>query len=78
MLSPNTAQPGRSVWNQVHRETFENDLDSLHNTNFVLGPQTLKQADWPKPRPTEILLFAIEKQLSDDIAFVAACEHGVR
>jgi hypothetical protein len=78
MLSPNTAQPGRSVWNRIDRETFENDLDSLHNTNFVLGSQILQQADWPKPRPTEVLPFAIEKQLSDDIAFVAACEYGVR
>ncbi|KAL5379233.1 hypothetical protein PMIN02_010994 [Paraphaeosphaeria minitans] len=78
MLSPNTAQPGRSVWTQIDRETFENDLDSLHNTNFVLGPHTLQEEDWPRPRTSEILPFAIEKQLADDIAFVSAYDYGVR
>jgi hypothetical protein len=78
MISPNTAQPGRSIWNRIDRETFENGLDSLHNTNFVLGPQTLQEEDWPKPHTTEVLPFAIEKQLSDDIAFVSAYEYGVR
>ncbi|KAL5398905.1 hypothetical protein PMIN03_012733 [Paraphaeosphaeria minitans] len=78
MLSPNTAQPGRSVWTQIDRETFENDLDSLHNTNFVLGPQTLQEEDWPRPRTTEVLPFAIEKQLADDLAFISAYDYGVR
>lgn len=78
MLSPNTAQPGRSVWNQVGREIFENRLDSLHVTKFVPEPHTLQEQDWPKPHGTEILPFDIEKQLSDDIAFVSAYEYGVR
>ena len=78
MLSPNTAQPERSVWSQIDRKTFESRLDSLQNTDFVPEPQVLQEKDWPKPRKTDVLPFPIEKQLSDDIAFVSAYDYGVR
>ncbi|PVH90281.1 hypothetical protein DM02DRAFT_678710 [Periconia macrospinosa] len=78
MLSPNTAPRGRSIWSQVDRKTFENGLDNLHNAKFITEPQTLREEDWPKPRKFEVLPFAIEKQLSDDIAFVSAYDYGVR
>jgi len=77
MLSPNTAQPGRSVWNQVHRDAFENRLDSLQRTNLVPEPRVLREEDWPKPSRLDVLPFEIEKQLSDDIAFISAYEYGV-
>jgi hypothetical protein len=78
MLSPNTAQPERSVWNRVNQNTFETALDSLHRTKFVLEPEVLQENDWPEARAIETLPFAIEKQLSDDIAFLSAYEYGVR
>jgi hypothetical protein len=77
MLSPNTAQPGQSVWDYVGRNTFENGIDRLHGTRFVPEPYVLHDKDWPKPRGTDLLPFAIEMQLSDDIAFVSAYEYGV-
>jgi hypothetical protein len=78
MLPPNTAQPGRSIWDGVDRRTFESSVDRLHSTKFVPVPQVLHETDWPKARELETLPFAIEKQLSDDIAFVSAYEYGVR
>jgi hypothetical protein len=78
MLSPNTAQRGRSVWDRVDRSTFEHALDSLHHTKFIPEPQVLQETDWPEPRGTQLLPFTIEKQLSDDIAFISAYEYGVQ
>jgi hypothetical protein len=78
MLSPNTAQPGRSIWDHVDRSMFEGELGSLHRTRFVPESQSLQEEDWPEPRKQEMLPFAIEKQLSDDIAFVSAYDYGVR
>lgn len=77
MLSPNTAQPGQSIWDQINREIFERDIDSLHQTKYIPNPQILSQQDWPRPCRNEALPFAIEKQLSDDIAFISAHEYGV-
>jgi hypothetical protein len=78
MLSPNTAQPGQSVWDHVGRSTFENGIDRLHGSKFIPEPHILHRKDWPEPRGTDVLPFAIEMQLSDDIAFVSAYEYGVR
>jgi hypothetical protein len=78
MLPPNTAQPGRSIWDSVNRRTFESSVDRLHSTKFVPESQVLDETDWPKAREPEKLPFAVEKQLSDDIAFISAHEYGVR
>jgi hypothetical protein len=77
MLSPDTAQPGRSVWDHVGRKAFESGLDGLHGTRYVPEPHISSQLDWPTPRRNEILPFAIEKQLSDDVAFISAYDYGV-
>jgi hypothetical protein len=78
MLSPDTAKPGQSVWDLVGRKAFESDLDGLHQTKYVPEPHILSQVDWPTPRKNEVLPFAIEKQLSDDVAFISAYDYGVR
>jgi hypothetical protein len=78
MLQPNTAQPGRSIWDKMDRCRFESELDRLHRTNFVPESQVLEMKDWPEPRATDCLPFGTEKQLADDIAFVSAYEYGVR
>jgi LPS sulfotransferase NodH len=77
MLLSTTAQPGRSVWDWIGRKTFEYDLDRLHHTKFVLESHTLYEQDWLKLQREEALPFAIEKLLSDDVAFVSAYEYGV-
>jgi hypothetical protein len=77
MLSPNTTQPGQSVWDHLGRSTFENGIDRLHVTRFVPEPHILPDEDWPEQRGTDVLPFGIEMQLSDDIAFVSAYEYGV-
>jgi hypothetical protein len=77
MLSPNTASPGRSIWDRVGREMFESHVDSLERTRYVPDSWVLSEADWPKQRDEDVLPFSVENQLSDDIAFIAACEYGV-
>ncbi|KAL1967136.1 hypothetical protein VTN77DRAFT_3427 [Rasamsonia byssochlamydoides] len=78
MLPPNTAKPGRSVWDRVGRETFERHTDALHRTKFVPDSQVLLEKDWPKQRNQDGLPFAVEKQLTDDFAFIAAYRYGAR
>lgn len=77
MLPPNTASPGRSIWDRVGRETFESHVDAFQRTKYVPDPHVLSEGDWPKPRDQDVLPFSVEKQLADDIAFIAACEYGV-
>ena len=77
MLPPNTARPGRSVWDGVGRGTFEGHVDSFYHTGFVPDSRVLVKEDWPEQCNQTVLPFAIEKQLSDDLAFIAACEYGV-
>lgn len=78
MLPSKTAQPGRSIWDNVDRRKFERELDDLHRSNFVPEPQVLEKKDWPEPRDIDLLPFETEKQLADDIAFVSAYENGAR
>ena len=77
-LPPNTATPGRSVWDGIGRKTFEKRVDALHQTRFLPQSWVLSEQDWPEKRSTDVFPFAIEKQLCDDLAFIAACEYGVR
>jgi hypothetical protein len=78
MLPPNTAQPGRSIWAGVGRDTFERDVHALHRTGFVPPSQSLRKEEWPESQKDEILPFSVEKQISDDIAFISAYEYGVQ
>jgi hypothetical protein len=77
MQPPNTARLGRSVWDGVDRRKFESHVDAFSRTGFVPDSQVLLEEDWPKESNQDVLPFAIEKQLSDDFAFIAACEYGV-
>jgi hypothetical protein len=77
MLSPQTAQPGHSVWDGVKRETFETHADALCRTGLVPEPCHTLEQDWPEKRREDLLPFGIEQQLSDDFAFISACEYGV-
>ncbi|KAF2804913.1 uncharacterized protein BDZ99DRAFT_543847 [Mytilinidion resinicola] len=77
MLPPNTSLPGRSIWDGLGRETFERHVHALSRTGTVPDPVVLKEEDWPKSSHWDILPFAVEKQLADDLAFIAACEYGV-
>jgi len=77
MLPPNTAEPGRSIWDGLSRKTFEERIDALHRTRFVPESRILLEKDWPKQNSQDVLPFATEKQLCDDISFIAACEYGV-
>ncbi|KAF2139437.1 uncharacterized protein K452DRAFT_289996 [Aplosporella prunicola CBS 121167] len=75
MLAPNTAVPNHSVWTGLGRQTFEAHVDELARTNVVAGPRRYSHAEWPKASH-ETLSFAVERQLADDFAFVAAYEPG--
>jgi hypothetical protein len=77
MLLPNTAELGRSVWDSIGRKTFEGHVDALHRARFVPKSWILSEKDWPKQRSKDVLPFAIEKQLCDDLSFIAAYEYGV-
>ncbi|KAF2869865.1 hypothetical protein BDV95DRAFT_89616 [Massariosphaeria phaeospora] len=77
MLSPNTAKLGHSIWDGLSRKVFERDLDALSSTNHVPVSQTLQSNEWPTDRGQEIFPFEVEKQLCDDIAFIAAYDYGV-
>lgn len=45
---------------------------------IVPGSFLLRNEEWPESQQDEILPFSVEKQLSDDIAFISAYEYGVR
>lgn len=77
MLPPNTALTGQSIWDRVGRETFEGHVDALHRTKYVPDSHVILEKDWPKPDDQDILPFAVERQLVDDFAFIAAREYGV-
>lgn len=77
MLPPNTAEPGRSVWDSIGRKKFEERLDTLRRANFTPASRILLEKDWPKQRPQDVFPFATERQLCDDLSFIAACEYGV-
>jgi hypothetical protein len=78
MLQPNTAHPGRSIWDRLDRRVFESEIDALHRTSFIPESQVLEKKHWPKPRQTDYLPFETEKQLADDISFLSAYEYGVQ
>jgi hypothetical protein len=77
MLLPNTAGPGQSIWDDIGRNAFEDHLDAFSRTGSVPESQVLLEEDWPKECNQDLLPFAVEKQLSGDFAFIAACEYGV-
>lgn len=67
----------KSIWDRVGQRTFEDSIDLLHSTKFIPEPRVLREENWPEDGGTDFLPFAIERQLSDDIAFVSAYEYGV-
>ena len=77
MLQPNTSKSGRSIWDNIGRETFESHVDALSRTRFVPNARVLHEEDWPKETNSGGLPFRIERQLCDDFAFIAAFEYGV-
>jgi hypothetical protein len=77
MLPSNAAEPGRSIWDGVGRKTLEERIDALHRTRFVPESRILLEKDWPKQRSQDVLPFATEKQLCEDLSFIAAREYGV-
>jgi hypothetical protein len=76
MSKSKNKQPRASIWDRVGKSAFETSIDLLHSTRCIPESQVLKKADWPEPRDIELLPFEIEKQLSDDIAFISAFECG--
>ena len=77
MLCPNTARPDRSIWDTVSRKTFETNVDALSQAKIAPGPRILTRNDWPEQRQKDRLGFGISLQLSDDFAFISACDYGV-
>jgi hypothetical protein len=77
MLCPNTARPDRSIWDTVSRKTFETNVDALSQAKIAPGPRILTRNDWPEQRQKDRLGFGISLQLSDDFAFISACDCGV-
>lgn len=78
MLPLDTARPGRSVWDDMDRGTFENHVMALSRAKSVPDSRIHLEANWPEQRNQDLLPFAIERQLADDFAFIAAYEYGVR
>lgn len=76
-MPPDTAKPGGSVWDEMHRGTFESHVMALSRANAVPGSRIHREANWPEQGDRELLPFAVERQLADDFAFIAAYEYGV-
>jgi hypothetical protein len=77
MLCTSTAKHDRSIWNIIRRTTFENHVDDLFRTGFVPEPRVLMEKNWPAKRKEDgTLPFGTAMQLSDDFAFISACEYG--
>lgn len=77
MLSPTTAESGLSIWDWVDRGKFENDVVALSQTNGVPEPHIYDEAEWPQQGTQALLPFALERQVADDLAFIAAYDYGV-
>ncbi|KAF2837776.1 hypothetical protein M501DRAFT_936735, partial [Patellaria atrata CBS 101060] len=73
----NTSISGRSIWDGSSKKRFEDRIDALNETHYVPGPRVLAENDWPKDTIQKAIPFSTEKQLCDDLAFIASHEKGV-
>jgi hypothetical protein len=76
MLNRDTAPPNRSIWNGIGRKHFESrvsQLDTLHHVPTAWQPV---ENDWPSETGQYQLPFPVERQLADDLSFIATCESG--
>lgn len=80
MLSPDTASNDASVWKIVRRAEFEKNVSGLRRENDVPAMSHIYPLDDFAPRKSHqdyaLLTLDIEKELADDVAFIAACEEG--
>lgn len=65
----------RSIWHGLSRATFEDHVDAYHRTAFI--PPREPPVVASSRSGNALLPLDIENQLADDLAFIAACEHGV-
>jgi hypothetical protein len=80
MLPLVTATPERSIWNGLDKSQFERNVGRFPTKKPVYRAKSYSGDDWPVKRSTENskdwLPLAVERQLVDDLAFIASCEHG--
>ena len=75
MPQPNTASPSRSIWSTVDQTTFTGHVERLCKSGRVPSPWTDEESNWPEDTPDSRLPFKVERQLVDDLAFIAANEY---
>ena len=76
MLPPDTAAQGKSIWDTVCRAEFDRDVVSLKRQNDVPGTAHIYELNDNSTASGPFSL-AIERQVADDIAFIAAFREGV-
>lgn len=76
MLPPDTATQGKSIWDEVCRAEFDRDVVSLRHQNDVPGTARIYELNDNSTASGPFSL-AIERQVADDVAFVAAFREGV-
>ena len=77
MLLPDTATRSNSIWDKVGRAEFDRDVVSLKDQTHVPGPSHVYKLDDNSTVSSPFSL-AIERQIADDVAFIAAFREGAR
>ena len=76
MPPPNTAGPGRSIWQSVDQSLFVEHVLQLCTSSRKPIPWISEESDWPEDTLEDLLSFRDERQLADDFAFIAANEYN--
>ncbi len=83
MQPVDTARKGASIWDVVGQKTFGdnvNELTKLPNS-VPKDPRVYTKVDWfgrGNQEGSHTFPFEVERQLADDVAFIAASEEGAR
>ncbi|QDS75777.1 hypothetical protein FKW77_008807 [Venturia effusa] len=77
MLSPDTSTKGNSIWDDIDRDQFELNTDGLEASKYRATPWVQARSEWPEDDDRYLVPYAVERQVSDDFAYIAACEPKV-
>lgn len=77
MLDPDTSTKGNSIWDEINRDQFEENADELEALKYRAAPWAQARSQWPNDDKRYSIPYAVERQLSDDVAYISACEPKV-
>ncbi|KAI9881003.1 MAG: hypothetical protein M1830_009497 [Pleopsidium flavum] len=83
MQPVDTARKGASVWDGVSQKTFRDNVNKLTRlpNSVPKDPRVYTKEDWlgrGNQEESRTFPFEVERQLADDLAFIAASEEGGR